>query len=121
MRVTTQPYESSDGTNTLGEKTYEQIEQALDDQIEYWEEQQAAVALGQFLEGDQEGAEELERIETEIFMGESLKTMLETSVGEQLIQRMQCRWSKDTSRKTTIECEKLPNTHRSKATSRKHS
>jgi hypothetical protein len=78
----TQPYESSDGTNTLGEKTYEQIEQALDGQIEYWEEQQAAVALGQFLEGNQEGAEELERIETEIFMGESLKTMLEASVGE---------------------------------------
>ncbi|QKQ98734.1 hypothetical protein GKQ38_04380 [Candidatus Nanohaloarchaea archaeon] len=80
----TQPYESSDSMNTLTEQAYEHIEEALDDQIDYWEDQQAAVALGQFLEGDHEGAEELERIEGEIFMGESLKTMLEASVGEQI-------------------------------------
>ena len=80
----TQPYESSDSMNTLTEQAYERIEEALDGQIEYWENQQASVALGQFLEGNQEGAEELERIEGEIFMGESLKTMLEASVGEQI-------------------------------------
>lgn len=77
-------YESSDNTNTLTERAYNQIESQLDGQIEYWEDQQAAVVLGQFLEGDEEGSEKLERIKGEIFMGEGLKTMLEASVGENI-------------------------------------
>ena len=80
----TELYESSNNMNTLTEQAYERIEQELDEQIEYWRDERAGVALGQFLGGDQEGSQELERINGEIFMGKGLKTLLEASVGEDI-------------------------------------
>ena len=80
----THSYESSNGTNTLTDEAYRPVEQKLDDQIEYWENQRAAVALGQFLEENQGETDELERINEEIFVGESLKTILEASIGEDI-------------------------------------
>ncbi len=78
----TREYESADNMHSLTERTYERIESQLDDQIDYWKDQQAAVALGQFLEGEGNNSGELERIKGEIFMGESLKAMLEASLGD---------------------------------------
>ena len=69
-------------TNTRAKTAYKQIDRTLEDQIDYRKDQQAAVALIQFLEVDQKGSKELDRIKGEIFIGDSLKTMLEASVGE---------------------------------------